>query len=262
MRIRISDDYGRQQGFGKFLYILSYPVRKPLVTLFIIALLVLIPIFALKVAPKDIFSWYKDKVSGGYEYVAGQAEKQVSSIMPVISQPQQPALKIDMDLSAKSSKASKRKGFERAKTPVQGVDILATQNNADVVTPTIEGAVKTVVVNTDKPEVQKTIEVKKTMPLKYLDNQEEIEGNAKIINANAVEINETYVFLYGIYANPMSADGIAAENLLKKDFEGRNVRCIIVAYTHQDVATGICYYGEININQTLIEQGHSKNVAL
>ena len=36
----------------------------------------------------------------------------------------------------------------------------------------------------------------------------------------------------------------------------------IVAYTKQNVATGLCKAGDININQKLVDKGYSKNVAL
>ena len=97
--------------------------------------------------------------------------------------------------------------------------------------------------------------------LDYVKDVVEIEGEAEIHNANELSINNTYMFLYGIYSNPLTEKGVRCRELLKKAVKGNNVRCKIVAYTKNDkIATAICYVGEDEINSFLVEKGLSVKV--
>lgn len=68
-----------------------------------------------------------------------------------------------------------------------------------------------------------------------------MEGEAEVKNANELVVGGTYIFLYGIYVDPNLARGAAAKKFLVDKLKGKKVRCNIVAYTYQDVATGLCY---------------------
>ena len=53
-----------------------------------------------------------------------------------------------------------------------------------------------------------------------------------------------------------------AEEYLRKTTQGKEVSCVITAYTYQKIATGICTVGDIRLNYELVNKGYSKNVAL
>ncbi len=103
---------------------------------------------------------------------------------------------------------------------------------------------------------------KKISTLQYLAQPEEISGLAKVYNCNEIEVNGVYVLLYGIYLHPYTAPGEKTTQHLKDWLDNQNVKCGIVAYTDQNVATGICYFRDTNINKDLILKGYTRNVAL
>ena len=105
-------------------------------------------------------------------------------------------------------------------------------------------------------------EVKKKLNLKYLDKNKTLSGEAIIHNANELSINNEYIFLYGIYAEPNSENGIKAETFLRNETSGKTVECIINAYTYQNIATAICSASGVELNRKLVDLGYSKNVAL
>ena len=104
--------------------------------------------------------------------------------------------------------------------------------------------------------------VKRNLPLIYLDVPKEVIGVTKVYNANEIEVDGTYIFLYGIYVNPETELGLEAKKFLENVVKNQVVRCSIVAYTFQDIATGMCYVGGENINRMLVTHKFSKNVAL
>ncbi|MBR1649226.1 MAG: hypothetical protein IJ689_06500 [Alphaproteobacteria bacterium] len=98
--------------------------------------------------------------------------------------------------------------------------------------------------------------------LDYLDKPLIISGTAKIHNANELTINDTYIFLYGIYSNPLNGRGVKAGVLLKEFAKDAEVVCEIIAYTKEDkIATAECYIDDIDINALMVEKGYSDRVA-
>lgn len=100
--------------------------------------------------------------------------------------------------------------------------------------------------------------VKRNLPLIYLDEPKEVIGVTKVYNANEIEVDGTYIFLYGIYVNPETELGLEAKKFLENVVKNQVVRCSIVAYTFQDIATGMCYVGGENINRMLVTHKFSK----
>lgn len=98
--------------------------------------------------------------------------------------------------------------------------------------------------------------------LRYLDEVQEITGMPLIYNANAIDLNGNYIFLYGIYADPATTEGERAKLFLEREVENRKVTCKIVAYTADEIATAICYLNGININRFMVDNDLSMNVAL
>ena len=113
-----------------------------------------------------------------------------------------------------------------------------------------------------KPVIVKKVSETEGDVLRYLDEPEEISGEAKVYNANEMEVGGTYVFLYGVYSNPRSARGVKAAVFLRDALKGETVKCLILAYTADNVATGECFAGDVSINKILVDRGFSDRVAL
>ena len=103
---------------------------------------------------------------------------------------------------------------------------------------------------------------KKVSSLKYLDYPYEITGQATVHDNNEIEVNGEFIIMYGIYMHPYTVQGGQATQYLKDLIENKVVTCGIVAYTTQNIATGICYYGGENLNRSMVIKGLTKNVAL
>ena len=119
-------------------------------------------------------------------------------------------------------------------------------------------------------DVKSTVEKKKdelfkrkeNLNLVYLEIPQNVEGIAKIVNANELKINSRRMFLHGVYADPKSENGINALQYLNDDINGKKIKCIIGAYTNNGIPTAICYIDGVNINQRLVDFGYSADVSL
>ena len=100
------------------------------------------------------------------------------------------------------------------------------------------------------------------LPLVYLKDPVPVSGKALVQNANEIIVDGTYIFLYGIYVDPNLPKGIEAKKYLEQFVKDKVVRCDIVAYTYQDIATALCYVDDDSINQRLVDEEFSRNVAL
>ena len=246
------DDYiGPAKGWAKFFHrlflFITFPLRKPWWTLLIVVVLFLAPTFR-GVKPAEVHLWYwnliknsssqvKEKVTEKVTDKAKEIMEEIPQVVDVepVSQPQAPIVKV-VDMPVKSSG---RKIFERAKSA-----------------PVVVKEAEPVEAKEKLPALQKKLN------LVYLDEPKTISGPAKIINANEVVIGGVDMFLYGIYSDPKSDNGKKAEEYLRKTTQGKEVSCVITAYTYQKIATGICTVGDIRLNYELVNKGYSKNVAL
>jgi len=103
----------------------------------------------------------------------------------------------------------------------------------------------------------------KNPDLAYVDKPEVLYDVADVIKANDIYINDTYIYLYGIYTDPRIYDEEKAKAYLLSLTEGRKVRCDVVAYTVQtQSATALCFVGNVFINKAMVEQKLAGNVAL
>ena len=97
--------------------------------------------------------------------------------------------------------------------------------------------------------------------LNYLNEPVEVRGTVKVHNANELTVNDTYIFLYGIYSNPLNGRGVKAGVFLKNLVKDEEVLCQILAYTKEgQVATAECYVGETDINNLMVKNGFSDKV--
>lgn len=166
--------------------------------------------------------------------------------------------------------------FEKAKSAPQAVDILENeeivpvseikrdeqpQPAADVVQEYNDKISELSSRNT-APAGSATITVSQKLPLVYLKDPVPVSGKALVQNANEIIVDGTYIFLYGIYVDPNLPKGIEAKKYLEQFVKDKVVRCDIVAYTYQDIATALCYVDDDSINQRLVDEEFSRNVAL
>ena len=282
MRRRNDRDYfGPMTGFKGFLHrvamILLYPLRKPLIFIPVLILMYLIPTF-IGSKPSEVHLWYWNKIKNGYNFVAETVSDKVKPIvgktevlMPELGGKMLPERGIDQLVGTKQ-KAIRRQMFEKAKSAPQAVDILENQEVVSVEEVKKEqaliqaektDAIMEEVAKNDnlQPEKQKIV-VSETLPLIYVENQIDVSGAAIVQNANEMIVNGTYLFLYGIYVDPNTPKGIEAKKFLEQMVKGKTVRCNIVAYTYQEVATALCEIDGESINQKMVDEELSKNVAL
>lgn len=105
--------------------------------------------------------------------------------------------------------------------------------------------------------------VLKNRDLAYVSEPEVLYGFVDVVGPNNIYINNTYIYLYGIYSDPNVYDEAAAISYVQSLVNGRKVRCDVVAYTVQtQTATALCFVDNILINKAIVEQGYANNVAL
>lgn len=273
-----NDEVGPSRGAVAVLHktamFLLYPFRKPLrfITLIVVlaAVAFALPVVQYKVKPQEVHNWYWAKVKDiDPAALAGKFAKPSTNEKGIDQL-------VDMPESAKTVR---RQIFEKASrfSAPQPVDVMA-EEAADVVAfqpQSVEPAepenIPTAIAEPVLPEpsapsasAARTIaaEDNEGAVLRYLDEPEVISGLAKVHNANEMEVNGVYVFLYGIYSNPQNGRGVKAGVFLRSLVKGQQVKCNILAYTRDDVATAECFVGNVSINDLLVENGFSDKVSL
>ena len=286
MKRRSNRDYfGPMTGFKGFLHrtamFLLYPLRQPLIFFPLLILLYLIPTF-IGARPSEVHVWYWNKIKSAYNSAAGVVSDKVNpwfadkeEAVPELGGKALPERGIDQ-LVGMRQKAVRRQMFEKAKSAPQAVDILENeeivpvseikrdeqpQPAADVVQEYNDKISELSSRNT-APAGSATITVSQKLPLVYLKDPVPVSGKALVQNANEIIVDGTYIFLYGIYVDPNLPKGIEAKKYLEQFVKDKVVRCDIVAYTYQDIATALCYVDDDSINQRLVDEEFSRNVAL
>ena len=286
MKRRSNRDYfGPMTGFKGILHrtamFLLYPLRKPLIFFPLLILLYLIPTF-IGARPSEVHVWYWNKIKSAYNSAAGVVSDKVNlwfankeEATPELGGKVLPERGIDQ-LVGMRQKAVRRQMFEKAKSAPQAVDILENeeivpvseikrdeqpQPAADVVQEYNDKISELSSRNT-APAGSATITVSQKLPLVYLKDPVPVSGKALVQNANEIIVDGTYIFLYGIYVDPNLPKGIEAKKYLEQFVKDKVVRCDIVAYTYQDIATALCYVDDDSINQRLVDEEFSRNVAL
>ena len=286
MKRRSNRDYfGPMTGFKGFLHrtamFLLYPLRKPLIFFPLLILLYLIPTF-IGARPSEVHVWYWNKIKSAYNSAAGVVSDKVNpwfadkeEAVPELGGKALPERGIDQ-LVGMRQKAVRRQMFEKAKSAPQAVDILENeevvpvseikrdeqpQPAADVVQEYNDKISELSSRNT-APAGSATITVSQKLPLVYLKDPVPVSGKALVQNANEIIVDGTYIFLYGIYVDPNLPKDKEKKKYLEQFVKDKVVRCDIVAYTYQDIATALCYVDDDSINQRLVDEEFSRNVAL
>ncbi len=99
--------------------------------------------------------------------------------------------------------------------------------------------------------------------LTYLSEPEVYYGTADIVGPNSIFINNTFMFLYGIYTDPREYNVKDATVFLKVLTDKTQIRCEVVAYaTQTQTATALCFTKEGCINRAMVRYGYARNVAI
>ena len=291
MRLRRRDDLFRNRNkFASFAYKwalrLSYPIRRPLVFFPVLLLLFLAPTFA-GVKPAEVHLWYWNKAKSGVMFVVdglkglwGKTEIDMSFI-------KSPFETRGLNRLAESSdnrpRSSKRQAFGQAAGVPQGVDVMKQAESGDIVVPVFHekgdeittsatvsvvqgqkaGAALSVAGSEHELENRPDGAYRKDVEgLVYLDHPQNVCGEITVYDANTIDVNGTYMILFGIYVSPRTDTGAEGKAYLRRVTSGKTADCHIVAYTLDKVATAICYLDGVNLNKQMVVKGYSANVAL
>lgn len=264
-------------GIGKILHqivlILTYPFRhifKFLAFLFV-AGVILASIPMMKgVSYTHIVDWYLLRYH--------EAKKEAESNMTVETTPVLPAEseKVFKEVAApkiirkhpaaeNSGHNGARRAFKRAEAPFRRIEVKEKpEMSVTVEKPSLN---EQVIKNQALPKVESNNQnryyrIDKTLPLVYEDNPVQIEGRALVFSANDLTVGDTYLYLYGVYTDPQKYDMQKAVQYLEELTNGKTLVCQLVAYTYQNIATGVCFLDGRSVNQNLVDAGFADNIAL
>ena len=289
---RKDDELRSPSGLGAVLHktvmFVTYPFRKPvylaLMLVLVLAAVAAVPLYY-GAEPQEVHTWYLDKIrkvkNADFSKVSDKFSKLIDNIPALAPTPDKGTDRL-VEV-APSQREIRRQMFKAASgARPQRVDILAEEADDMVALtppapqmPVEEEKQPSVPAAADerlsagedalfesKPVIVKKVSEAEGDVLRYLDEPEEISGEARVYNANEMEVGGTYVFLYGVYSNPRSARGVKAAVFLRDALKGETVKCRILAYTADNVATGECFAGGISINKILVDRGFSDRVTL
>ncbi|MBR6327594.1 MAG: hypothetical protein IKR60_01810 [Alphaproteobacteria bacterium] len=143
--------------------------------------------------------------------------------------------------------------------PAQSEEIKVSEPVQEIEKP---AATEEPVLETEDEEMPLLYRKVANLGLTYLDNPVLIEGDAVLYGANELYVQDTYLYLYGIYTDPIKYDVRDVTDYLRKIIGEEKLQCLIVAYTKEGVATGLCFKGDTNINQMLVDEHMAENIAL
>ena len=98
--------------------------------------------------------------------------------------------------------------------------------------------------------------------LTYLSAPVFLKGEAIVYGANELYIDGKYIYLYGIYTDPMKYDEQKVTAYLHDLVTNGEIQCLVIAYTADGVGTALCFSADSNINQMLVDQNMADNIAL
>lgn len=256
-RSKKDDDYiGPSRGlvglFHKFMMLLLFPLRKPLWFLLIVTVLFLAPTFH-GVKPAEVHLWYWKHVS---ELSSLISEPFDGNPRNAASEPKDTKQPVETTVSADNAPSSETLN-QKAREPQ-----LISQPPRKVHRQIFGRAEKTSAQPAVKTTIKPVVQQKRLPNLRYLSVSEDISGIPTVINANEIRIAGQTMFLYGIFVQPASQKGIDGALYLRRLIEDKTVECKINAYTHQNIATAICYLEGVCLNRRMVELGYSQNVAL
>ena len=237
----------------KLFYFLTLPLRRWWGWLIILILLFLAPTVN-GVKPSEVHLWYLNKLDLATTEKTPPSSVQITK--PAVTIPNTADNMVDLQM--RSSKTARRRGFQVAEEPVHAVNVLADEEFVKL-KPLPEVTIQEIEQKKSSIDISK---LKKSSSLRYLKEVKNIKGIAVIHNANEIEINDNYIFLFGIYIDPNSSTGQKAKDFLSNITQSSEVDCHVVALTYQNVPTAICFTDDQNLNQLLVKEGLTRDVML
>ena len=263
----------------KIVMFITYPFRKPLRCLFFVAfigaLAYFLPIYMYNVPQKEVYNWYLGRFKDVKEQIiVPYVQKGTDALVDTMQQP------TSQSIGRKTFSKSSSTGYkvdvlsEEASDVVNIEDIRRAEENAEAPRLPVSGSKNyndsevedssvIMMYENEKSIVETSVDYSKIKGeysgLDYLDKIVTIEGEAEIHNVNELSVDGVYVFLYGIYAEPQSYEGVKGREFLKNLIGEEKIRCDVLAYTQDGrIATAECYINNIDINKALVLQGFSK----
>ena len=257
----------------KLIMFLTFPFRKLYILIPLLFLAYLIPTF-IGAKPAEVHLWYKQKFMEMFSKAKEKVEQKIpetvkdlgrQTIQTIIPEGFDNSQKIQEEPIWNEADTLHRQAFERADGAPLPLDNVQAPQNVVLATQKEEIINKPDPVAVEEPKISsETLKKDKEnkLGLIYLVTPQEFSGKAKVTNANEIVINENTIFLYGIYVDPNTTKGIEGKEYLRNWINGKEIRCVVEAYTKQGYATGMCYDGSLSINHQMVNKGFSKNVAL
>ena len=255
--MKISGWLGRIHKLAMFI---TFPIRR----FWLFLLLVLVVVVALITVPvskgvrvAEVWDWYKVRMPN-HEFVAVK-QKAAFEVKEKITELKN---SIGENLPTKSVKDKTK--TEKKKTNFVTWNIAEFKQAEYKPKPKITMNVRNTSKSdsTNNSDLEKFYYKMKNLRLTYLKNAETRYGKADVLGPNSLYINDTFIYLYGVYTDEKKYDLDAAENYLRKMVENKNVRCEIVAYTQSGAGTGLCFVDNILLNRDMVENDLADNVAL
>ena len=100
------------------------------------------------------------------------------------------------------------------------------------------------------------------LDLVYYETPKRVSGEAIIYGANEISVDDTYLYLYGIYTDPKVHNEALARSYLRELIAKKTTDCYIVAETKDGIGTAICFAAGKNINESLVKAYLADNIAL
>ena len=291
----MADSKGRHFDWDKFCYnvymILTFPVRRWWIILSVLAtvLLVLIIIPTMEgIKKEDIIDWYKakwaysDMNKAKNRTIAMMSRKfkslkeNVKEILPdtedtevVVKQSKKKSDLVAWNVAEFRKAKYVPKGQKSANPEVKVHDkntfaLLKEQmKNKKSASHAVSAVVEQDDVAIYENNLSHYYEIRSDLDLEYLEEPEIIIGTATISGANDLYIEDTFVYLYGIYTNPRLYNVNEAKNFLDAVTYDQQVECDVVAYSTQTHAkTALCFVNGVLINKQMVIENLASNVAL
>ncbi len=294
----IRHDREKLHGWDKFIYnmymILTFPVRRWWIILSVLAtvLLVLIIIPTIDgVKKEDIVDWYKAKLIHSDLYKAknktismiskkvNTLKNNITGVLPDTNEnipaEKKNAKKESNLVSWNVAEFKKAKYFPSNKNTTASNKKVQDKNTfalikeqvkksakqiEDIAAPQVETKQDDVINNKD---LTAYYEVRTDLNLEYLTEPEIVSGTVTVSGANELYIEDTFVYLYGIYTNPHKYNAAEVKKYLEDITENQPVECSIVAYSTQTQAkTALCFVNGVLINKQMVAEKKADNVAL
>lgn len=267
----------RVKGIGKFFHglvmFITYPIRhvfKFFAFLFVTCVLLAAVPMSQGVSYRHVLDWYlmrytdaKEKVESGVKVFEIPApEKETTARFQEVSAP-----KVIRKNPRKSPEDVRQRVFKRppVKLPEQVIRKQSASEPIVKIAASQETPVNRVPSVKEQPAAEKQkayYRIDSSLNLDYEAEPKEIRGKTIVFNANEMAVGDTYIILYGIYTEPNTQNAAKAFRYLQELVEGKELKCKVVAYTKEYIATGVCFADGHSINQNLVDAGFAENIAL